>query len=258
MIYPRNFLSNKLDATSNFGLTLGPIKTNSNRLGPPTGKTRRKKRRRKKKLFPKVILSDEQVSNIVEYYNNCLSVTKTAKHFKLGINRTRKTLKQANVLLTLSECASLRTGEKNHFFKKTHGSETRDKLSEHAKQRTEKRKPNYKNGKYLRRPRDFKIAEFTRIRNSVFNRDKYTCQITGQVRGHLHAHHLIPYWVCPEAFLDIDNIITVSTKAHFEICHKGDWTLFDVTLISDELLQKYSFQRERLNELAGFKLNLKR
>lgn len=110
--------------------------------------------------------------------------------------------------------------------------------------------PNYRHGKNLRRPRDFKTAEFKAIRNFVFNRDNYTCFITGQKGGNLHAHHLLPYWVCKEAFFDPENIITVSTKAHLSVCHKGDWAKFNTELVSDKLLQKYSIDRERLNELA--------
>lgn len=201
----------------------------------------------------KIELTEQQLADLIGEYRKTLSVVKTAKKFNLGKNKTRKILKENNVLLSLSEYASLRTGEKNHFYKKTHNNETKTKLSQNAKLRTKERNPNYKTGNYLRRPRDFKISEFTRLRNVVFNRDKYTCQITGQVGGHLHAHHLIPYWVCSEAFLDIDNLITVSTQAHFNVCHKGDWASFDVSLISDKLLQKYSLQRERLNELADFK-----
>jgi hypothetical protein len=153
----------------------------------------------------------------------------------------------------LSELAKNRTGEKNPFYGKTHSDETKEKLSQHAKKRTGERNPNYKDGKYLRRPRDYKIHELAPLRNFTFNRDKYTCQYCGQKGGHLHAHHIVPYWVCPEAFLDTDNLTTVCTSCHFSKAHNGNWAKFDLTLIQDALILKYSLNRERLNELADFK-----
>lgn len=153
----------------------------------------------------------------------------------------------------LSELASKRTGSKNHFYGKKHKDKTRAKLSEHAKKRTEKRNPNYKNKNYQRRPRDFKIHEFTPVKNFVFNRDKYTCFYCSVVGGHLHAHHKIPYWVSNEAFLDKDNLITVCTKCHFEKAHQGNWHHFDVSLIDDSLKEKYNLYGERLNELTSIR-----
>lgn len=203
-------------------------------------------------LSKKIILTDEQLERMAVIYRQTLNVRQTAKIINLGINRTRRELKKMGVLLSLSDYAKKRVGEKNHFFGKTHSEKVRKRNSEVMKSRTGDRNPNYKNGKYLRRPRDFKISEFGPIRKFVFNRDNYTCQISGIKGGHLHAHHLIPYWVCPDAFFDPENLITVSTESHFLVCHKGDWAKFDTTLISDELLKKYSISRERLNELATF------
>jgi hypothetical protein len=135
---------------------------------------------------------------------------------------------------------------------KVFSEETRKKIGLKTKERVGQRNPNYKHGKYVRRPRDYKIHEFTKVRNFVFNRDGYKCVLTGKT-GNLHAHHLIPYWVKPEAFLDSDNLITVSTEVHFNLCHKNDWTKFNVDIIPDSLIVKYSLNRERLNELASFK-----
>lgn len=153
---------------------------------------------------------------------------------------------------TLSECASKRTGNKNPFYGNTHSEETKEKLSKKAKMRLGKLNPNYRHGKNIRRPRDFKNSQFNKIRSFVFNRDRYTCQITKQEGGHLHAHHLLPFWICPEAFFDVENIITVSSKTHFNICHNGSWGSFNIDLIPESLISKYSLNRERLNELASF------
>lgn len=151
----------------------------------------------------------------------------------------------------LSKHAQSRKGTLNPFYGKKHTQETKEKLKISSSSRIGELNPNYRHGKNLRRPRDFKNADFQKLRNVVFNRDKFTCQITGIKGGHLHAHHRIPYWVCPEAFLDIDNIVTVSTKTHFTICHNGSWGSFNVDLISDELILKYNLNRDRLNELAS-------
>jgi 5-methylcytosine-specific restriction endonuclease McrA len=151
----------------------------------------------------------------------------------------------------LSDLAKKRVGNKNSFFGKTHSLEVKQKLSKLAKDRTKQRNPNYKHGKYKRRPRDFKISEFKPLRSFVFNRDKYTCHYCKVKGGHLHAHHIIPYWVKNEAFLDKDNLITVCSLCHFNKAHLGDWTKFDLSLITEELIKKYNIHRERLSELAS-------
>jgi len=206
----------------------------------------------------KIILTEEQKQKLVITYRETLNVFKTAKINNLGINRTRRELKKLGVLLTLSDYAKLRTKEKNPFYGKKHKVETKKAHSEYMKTKLGVDNPNYKHGRYLRRPRDYKISEFKPIRNLVFNRDNYTCQISGVKGGHLHAHHLIPYWVCPEAYFDSENIITVSTEEHFKTCHNGDWAKFNPNLVSDELLKKYSISRERLNELATYHNKLMR
>lgn len=197
-------------------------------------------------------LTEQQKEKMVQVYQSTLSVVQTASILGIGKNKTRKILKELGVLLTISEYAKRRIGEKNSFFGQKHSDFNKQRQSTFMKSRLGVLNPNYKNGKYIRRPRDFKNAEFTKVRNRVFNRDNYTCQITGIKGGHLHAHHLIPYWVCPEAFYDMENIITVTTEVHISICHKGDWAKFNPDLVSDKLLHKYSLNRERLNELADF------
>lgn len=150
----------------------------------------------------------------------------------------------------LSELAKTRTKEKNPFYGKTHSKETKEKASNRMKEKMGELNPNYKNGEYQRRPRDFKIAEFTRLRNFCFNRDEYTCEYCGKIGGHLHGHHKIPYWFNKEAFLDIDNIVTVCTICHFEKAHLKNWAYFDIELIDERLIKRYSLDRERLNDLA--------
>lgn len=220
-----------------------------------------------------------KVNNLAEFIKDYLELNssyKVAKKYNITATAAKKLLKEAGVLRTqseaakarnnpnlgkykrmedhkknLSELASKRTGNKNPFFGKKHSNETKSVFSEIAKERTGKRNPNYKNGNYERRPRDFKISEFTPVRNRVFNRDDHSCYYCRNKGGHLHAHHILPYWIMPSAFLDDENLITVCTTCHFKEAHNGNWHKFDLTPITDYLLNKYSLNRERLNELAG-------
>ena len=180
-----------------------------------------------------------------------------AKELGLGINRTKEILKNFKVLKKAGHSLKRdKSGELNPFYGKTHTEEVKEKLSEHAKKRTEKRNPNYKDGKYLRRPRDYKISVMTKLRKAVFVRDSYTCKYCNKKGGHLHAHHMIPYWVKPEAFEDMDNLVTVCTGCHFEKAHVGNWCRFDVTIIPSELIEKYSLDRERLSGLDAFSISV--
>lgn len=204
----------------------------------------------------KKVFTQEQINKIVNYYRTTArNYRKTAVHFGIGINRIRKILRENNAYYTTSEQAKLRTGKKNPFYGKTHNEITRKRISNCAKKRQGKLNPNYKHGNYKRRPKDYKLSEFNKIRDIVYARDKYTCVITGQVGGELNAHHLIPFWICEESYFDVDNIITVSRSIHFSICHNYNWQKFNVDLIPDSLLNKYNLHRERLSELAELKYN---
>lgn len=151
----------------------------------------------------------------------------------------------------LSNLAKKRIGPKNPFYGKKHTEVVKKKLSKCAKERTKERNPNYRHGQYRRRPRDFKIHVFKPLRSYVFNRDKHTCHYCNIKGGHLHAHHILPYWLCEDAFLDANNLITVCTNCHFEKAHLGDWSKFDVELITEKLITTYHIHRERLSELAS-------
>lgn len=218
---------------------------------------------------------DIAIEILIADYNELKSSYKVAKKHDVSATAVKRILKGAGVLRTqniaakertslnsanykmteghrksISEAAKKRTGIKNSFYGKKHSVEVKQKLRESAKSRTGKRNPNYKNGEYQRRPRDYKIAEFTKLRNFVFNRDDYTCKYCEGIGGHLHAHHKIPYWVKPEAFLDVDNLVTVCTNCHFDKAHKGNWSKFDESLIDQRLIKRYSLDCERLNDLA--------
>lgn len=217
---------------------------------------------------------DIPIELIILAYKELKSSYKVAKKFQTSATAIKRILKRNNILrnqsdaakersssnLTytrtdehrehLSKIAKERVGEKNPFYNKKHTNEAKNKIGQSSKERTGKRNPNYKNGAYQRRPRDYKIHELTRIRNFVFNRDNYSCFYCQKIGGHLHAHHKIPYWLSPDAFLDPDNMLCVCTSCHFEKAHMKSWTKFDILLIDERLIRRYSLDRERLNELA--------
>ena len=190
---------------------------------------------------------------LCDVYNEIGSFRKTADILNLGKGRTLDILRELGTIKAPGHALKYnKEGKNNPFYGKTHSKEVKKGLSERAKTRTEKRNPNYKHGKYLRRPRDFKIAVMTKLRNFVFNRDNHTCCYCETRGGHLHAHHIIPYWVKPEAFEDITNLVTVCTDCHFTKAHLGNWHKFDTGLLTEELETKYSIDRERLSGLNVF------
>ena len=234
----------------------------------------------------KKIVIDIPNEILIRDYLELNSSYKVAKKYNTSATAVKRILKELGVLRTQNEAASIRnkttlkgkvgkykrteehkknlsdlgktrTAENNPFFGKQHSEETKKKIGESSKKRTGKRNPNYKDGKYIRRPRDFKYKHIAKLRNKIFNRDNYICCYCSSKGGHLHAHHILPYWVRPEAFLDEKNLITVCSSCHFTKAHLSDWTKFDIELVTDYLKIEYSLNGERLNELATFKYEKK-
>lgn len=56
-------------------------------------------------------------------------------------------------------------------------------------------------------------------RQQVFERDNYTCQLSGQIGGKLEAHHLYSYNKYKDLRCDVDNGITLSKELH-RLFHK--------------------------------------
>lgn len=56
-------------------------------------------------------------------------------------------------------------------------------------------------------------------RNSVFSRDNFTCQKTGQIGGKLIVHHVLNFSNYPEFRFVLENGITLSKESHKEF-HK--------------------------------------
>ena len=53
-------------------------------------------------------------------------------------------------------------------------------------------------------------------RESVFERDNYTCQDCGQIGGYLEPHHIKPKSKYPKLIYDINNGITYCIECHMK------------------------------------------
>ena len=72
--------------------------------------------------------------------------------------------------------------------------------------------------------RDRNDPRYKKWRNSVFERDRYECQICGSVKN-IQAHHIIPWSKTrnnKDLRYDIDNGITLCRKCHLK-AHGGRW-----------------------------------
>lgn len=63
------------------------------------------------------------------------------------------------------------------------------------------------------RQKDRKLVDNRRWRNAVFERDNYTCQLTGK-QGYIVAHHIVGYNVSEELRFNVDNGITLLEEVH--------------------------------------------
>lgn len=102
-------------------------------------------------------------------------------------------------------------GKNNPFYGKKHSLESRKKKS--LAQLGEKGS-NWQGGKtpinrLIRRRSEYKLW-----RESVFERDNYTCQICGKRGGYLNADHIKPFAFFPELRFAIDNGRTLCLECH--------------------------------------------
>jgi len=158
----------------------------------------------------------QHLINIYPYTMNreitALFSSRSAKAIKrkaeeLGLRKSARI-----VFETYSEATKLKW--KQNKFKPEY---TRIRQIEGLKSRDQrgKKNPNWKDTKRPRRARDgWKYREW---RNSIFIRDNYTCQITGQVGGKLEAHHIKPFKDYRVLRYIVDNGITLSAKFHKSI-----------------------------------------
>lgn len=218
---------------------------------------------------------DINKEELIAKYVELKSSYKVASFFNVTASSVKRTLKDYRVLRTqshaskekslnhlrytrtedhrkkMSEFAKTRTGNKNSFYGKTHSNEIKKFLSNLASKRTGELNSNWKNGISFskKRERELKKLGFRKVANACKNRDKHSCTNCGS-KKHLHAHHILPYWLLEKAFYDLNNLTTLCTECHKNVGHLGDFRNFNPNLASESLLNQYNICRERLNELA--------
>ena len=75
--------------------------------------------------------------------------------------------------------------------------------------------PLWNGGKTSKKEKIRKSSDYTKWRNSVFEKDNYTCQCCGDNSGgNLQAHHKFNFSEYPELRLDVNNGITLCKKCH--------------------------------------------
>lgn len=107
--------------------------------------------------------------------------------------------------------------------------ETRKKISLNSPFKGENH-PNWKGG-ISKKNKDFRnvfmqTVEYKFWRDSVYKRDKYTCQICGDNKGgNLNANHIKRFSDYPKLRLDVNNGITLCKECHISIVthHENDW-----------------------------------
>lgn len=98
-----------------------------------------------------------------------------------------------------------------------HTSESREKISQATRERTNRGRDhyNYKHGLSQRNLSVRRSPEYSDWRNAVFARDSFTCQKCGDATGgNLRAHHIKPFAEYPELRFDLANGITLCHKCH--------------------------------------------
>lgn len=63
------------------------------------------------------------------------------------------------------------------------------------------------------------LPEYTEWRNSIYKRDNWTCQLSGQNKGLIEAHHIFNWANNKNERYDLDNGITLSVEVH-KLFHK--------------------------------------
>lgn len=105
---------------------------------------------------------------------------------------------------------------------KQHSEETRKKISKTLKGKyVGVNSPSWKSSiSNEERQIGRKYPEYYEWREAVYKRDNYTCQICGQVKGDINAHHLESYNSNPKLRTTLSNGITLCKKCHLDFHHQ--------------------------------------
>jgi len=112
-------------------------------------------------------------------------------------------------------------GKNNPMYGKKHSLETRLKISQNLPDRSGSNNGRW-NPTLTEEDRLMKriTPEYLTWRNSVFERDDYTCVYCGNIGGDLEAHHLESYAKNPELRFNVNNGVTMCVKHHRKFHNK--------------------------------------
>ena len=134
--------------------------------------------------------------------------SKRCKKHKIVTEATRQKLRLAN----LGKKQSKETLEKLSKIRK--GKTPWNKGKHNPPSQTGKNHPNWKGGITPENMRIRHSIEYFAWRQSIFERDNYTCLICKQHGGKLEAHHIDSFSENPKLRFDINNGITLCKKCH--------------------------------------------
>jgi len=113
--------------------------------------------------------------------------------------------------------------------------------------------PNYKHDKSEEeRERDKTKPEYRITRTACFQRDNYTCRITGK-KGDIRHHHMDSYNWCGERRYDLNNVVTILHELHEEFHNKygrGDNTRDQFIEFLESLIKENRFPERKQHILA--------
>jgi 5-methylcytosine-specific restriction endonuclease McrA len=99
---------------------------------------------------------------------------------------------------------------------KSHSSEAKVKMSKAGRGRNKRAHLSEWDGSHTAKSKLFYNSKtWQEIRTQVFERDDYTCQLTGKRGGDLECHHIMPRSkLVEDKWTDQTNLITLSKEAH--------------------------------------------
>jgi hypothetical protein len=118
----------------------------------------------------------------------------------------------------LSAAAKLRfSDKKNHpWYGKKHSEESRSKMSRSGRGINKRAHlPEWDGSRTPLHTKFINSVYWKKTREEVFQRDNFTCQLSGIRGGDLECHHIIPkHKIDHNEWLDKENLITLSKAAH--------------------------------------------